>query len=262
MARDQPVFDFDPLRAASGMQRKYAPPMREGWKDATARLLRGKEEQIEETLRAFIEGPLEEAWSGVWVRTGTLAGPYLPEDFDAWRSERAAALLRALLDTQARSSDYAISILGYAGGLGTPEETIRRWARALSRAETSRLVRLHQASEAKGVSGRAIVRVVNRLGLRLRDRRAVRIATTEAAAAHNAALFEIVRQALSSGTLDGPITKRWITHPDDMACDLCRPLDGEAVGLDDPFSDPKAAPLHPPLHPHCRCVVEYLAPPS
>jgi SPP1 gp7 family putative phage head morphogenesis protein len=49
-----------------------------------------------------------------------------------------------------------------------------------------------------------------------------------------------------SGVVD---RKEWLLGPE--PCELCEPLGGKVVGLDDEFSEGIA---HPPLHPNCTCA--------
>ena len=45
--------------------------------------------------------------------------------------------------------------------------------------------------------------------------------------------------------------KRWDASSD-RHCELCRELDGQTVGVDEPFS---TGHMHGPRHPNCRCIV-------
>lgn len=44
--------------------------------------------------------------------------------------------------------------------------------------------------------------------------------------------------------------RRWNSNNDELVCPVCGPLNGQVVGLDEPFGDGVAAP---PAHPRCRC---------
>jgi SPP1 gp7 family putative phage head morphogenesis protein len=80
-------------------------------------------------------------------------------------------------------------------------------------------------------------------GFEFSDERADRIARTETAFAETAGALEGYRET-------GILEKEW--DADAEACPECDALDGEIVGIDEPFSDGSDGP---PAHPDCRCVV-------
>lgn len=53
---------------------------------------------------------------------------------------------------------------------------------------------------------------------------------------------------------DVQIYKTWFTNNDDLVCDVCGPLDGQEVPIDEPFS---SGDDKPPSHVNCRCWIEY-----
>ena len=50
--------------------------------------------------------------------------------------------------------------------------------------------------------------------------------------------------------------KRWNTCNDDIVCEICGPLDGKVVGLNDSFGGVR----EPPSHPNCRCWITPVVP--
>ena len=46
------------------------------------------------------------------------------------------------------------------------------------------------------------------------------------------------------------MTKTWFTNNDDLVCEVCGPLDGVEVGIEDDFG---GEIFQPPAHPKCRC---------
>jgi SPP1 gp7 family putative phage head morphogenesis protein len=74
------------------------------------------------------------------------------------------------------------------------------------------------------------------------DERAMMIARTETAFADVAGNMIAYKE---SGLVD---KKQWLAAAD--CCDECQDLNGEVVGIDEPFSDGSDAP---PAHPNCRC---------
>jgi len=50
-----------------------------------------------------------------------------------------------------------------------------------------------------------------------------------------------------------PVVKTWFTNNDEFVCDICEPLDGAEVPLDEPF---ESGDDEPPAHVNCRCWME------
>jgi HK97 family phage portal protein len=97
----------------------------------------------------------------------------------------------------------------------------------------------------------AMMERVQKVFDRLSNERAYQIGHTEASRAqHNGMIIT----AQESGVAKA---KRWILSSD--ACEICRPLAGKTVALDEPFmtdgTGPYAAIDSPPRHPLCRCAM-------
>ena len=82
--------------------------------------------------------------------------------------------------------------------------------------------------------------------------RATMIARTETLASSNQGQLETWMQAREKGLLLADQKRIFITTPDDRLDPECEVLDGEEVGLDEPFS---FGGMNPPIHPNCRCCV-------
>lgn len=92
-------------------------------------------------------------------------------------------------------------------------------------------------------------------GLFADPKRASRIAVTESSRALHLGQLMAARE---SDVVEG---KAWVASSD--ACKLCLSLDGQEVGLDEPFYvDPKggryAVVQSAPAHPHCMCSVSFV----
>lgn len=91
--------------------------------------------------------------------------------------------------------------------------------------------------------------------------RAYRIARTELAFAYNQGSYYGTKQAQAQGLL-GKVEKVVCTSDDERVCDICGPMDGMSIPLDDDF-DFKTKLIEPgikktpPFHVHCRCTVLY-----
>jgi hypothetical protein len=94
----------------------------------------------------------------------------------------------------------------------------------------------------------------------LLEQRAIRIARTETVAAQNRGLLDGWREARDAGDLPVKVKRYWISAPPspnpNRPCVVCVELDGQEVGLDEPYhseeldEDLESAPAHP----SCRCT--------
>lgn len=86
------------------------------------------------------------------------------------------------------------------------------------------------------------------------ERRAQTIAVTETTRAYAEAELEAGR-ALKKEYPDVRVVKQWFTSNDELSqtCDICGPMEGEEVEIDEPFSSGDYAP---PAHPNCRCFIQ------
>lgn len=106
-----------------------------------------------------------------------------------------------------------------------------------------------------GVSDSNIERRVGRYMDSLLRERAEVIARNEihkaAGAGQQAAWDEAVRTSLID---KAEYSKVWIVTWDEVLCDLCEPMDGEAVPMDEPFDTPNGPMDFPDMHVNCRCT--------
>jgi Phage Mu protein F like protein. len=115
--------------------------------------------------------------------------------------------------------------------------------------------RYRQSLVDNGLSeGRALTRA-QAYADRLLRHRAVTIARTEVIRATNAGQQTVWRDAQQEGLLGFDAQRTWIVTPDDRLCELCAPMDGQTVGLNEPFQSDEGPVDYPPLHPNCRCAV-------
>lgn len=86
------------------------------------------------------------------------------------------------------------------------------------------------------------------------------IARTERAFAFNRGAYEGIKQAQAMGLM-GPMEKVWSTSRGGNVCPDCEALEGETVGMDDPFFESRGLfvgdNLTPPLHPRCYCAIMF-----
>jgi len=124
----------------------------------------------------------------------------------------------------------------------------------LTKREAMAVVRFYNSLKEEGVSQSVLKKQVGRYAEFLRKNRAMRISRTELSFAYNKGQLYSIQQASESGYIQGEVRKIWLTSPDDRLCDICEPLDGEEVSINESFSIGLDAP---PAHPHCRCSVSY-----
>lgn len=94
---------------------------------------------------------------------------------------------------------------------------------------------------------------------RLKDARALNIATTERAYAESAGQQAAWAQARAQRAISDHAVKVWVAG--DESCDLCTDvLDGQAVGLSESFDAEGVPVFHPPAHPRCVCTMELREP--
>lgn len=91
---------------------------------------------------------------------------------------------------------------------------------------------------------------------RLHRNRALNIARTETLRAANEGQNLLWQQGIEEGLILPERTFReWIVTPDDRLCEFCEPMDGQRVGMNEPFQSELGPVDLPPLHPGCRCTV-------
>jgi hypothetical protein len=89
------------------------------------------------------------------------------------------------------------------------------------------------------------------------EQRALNIAVTEITRTY-AQGQQMAGEELKEQFPDVRIVKRWFTNNDERVCELCGPLDGVEVELDEPFYEPENEYQdgNPPRHVGCRCFEE------
>jgi len=108
----------------------------------------------------------------------------------------------------------------------------------------------------------AVARLGERYSRKLLNLRARTIARTETIASSCRGQHELWRQATDKGLLDRDKTWReWLYRElpmkDGTFCQICQPMAGQKVGLEEPFTtgDGREVMMPPETHPSCRCSV-------
>lgn len=112
-----------------------------------------------------------------------------------------------------------------------------------------------------GVKPKKALEMSIKYSARQNRHRAMRIARTELIFSYNQGSYYGTKQAQEQGLL-GEVQKVWCTAADERVCEICGPLEGVSIAMDDDF-DFKTKLIEPgikrvpPAHPHCRCTVLY-----
>jgi hypothetical protein len=122
-----------------------------------------------------------------------------------------------------------------------------RWLMGLD-ATTADAVRT-AVSTFLSTAGISIRDVMDMLEPTFGEMRALRIAITEITRAF-AKGNQLAGEALKKQWKDVPVVKQWFTNVDDLVCDICAPLDGTEVPIDQDF---EMGIDNPPAHVNCRC---------
>jgi hypothetical protein len=96
-------------------------------------------------------------------------------------------------------------------------------------------------------------RLVDAYAERLLRHRSENIARTESFQAINEGQREFWSQADEQGILGDNVRKEWIIDPV-TACELCRPVNGQRVRLNEMYQTPIGPVIGPTLHPSCNCM--------
>jgi len=245
----------DPMRAAKQGGEDYP----RGVGDEEREALNGAEQKIEGGVKRAL-GPQIERAKQVRIQ------PPTDEDLDRWARAITVDIVRA-------EDDQALA-RGMTEGMEEAVETGIAWAQRqlgieidfdLLNPRVIRFVAEHALAVAQTVNatteerlrshliagwelGEDVDRLAERV-MRVMDEipkwRALRIARTETIRAFNGGSWMLYGE---SGVVK---TKRWLDGQAG-ACNICKGVHGEEVGLDEEFS---IGVMFPPAHPNCRCAV-------
>jgi len=105
--------------------------------------------------------------------------------------------------------------------------------------------------------------MVERYAERMVAYRATTIARTEAMQAATGGIRDAYLQAVNSGRLfDHEVRRRWLTAEDELVCPICSSiplLNGDGVGIDEPYDSIDGPIMAPLAHTSCCCSESYAA---
>lgn len=129
------------------------------------------------------------------------------------------------------------------------------WAQAVVKASAREYAKALEGGATLAAASARAERVANNRAAALTRRRALNIARTEAMTAMNEGKLAGWHEQVANGWASPDSVKEWVEGRD--PCDFCRPLVGELVPYDQPFSNGR---MMPPAHPNCRCTAALLPP--
>jgi SPP1 gp7 family putative phage head morphogenesis protein len=173
---------------------------------------------------------------------------------DAFSDEEAyAAILRVIM----ASAQDGVALFGEMTNIGLDYTLVNTQAADWARRYTFDLVKGIDNTTRKALQD-AIGAFVDVPGFTIRDvvnllpyseKRAMMVAVTEITRAYHEANMFAGRE-LQKEFPDVVVVKRFYTNADDRVCEICGPLDGKVVNLEEEFAEGVSGP---PLHPRCRC---------
>lgn len=192
----------------------------------------------------------------------------------AWASNSSASLVVRVTE-QTRSAIRELIASGVQNGI--PPQSLARsikgviglrsdqqsaLANAMARLDAARpgsTVKVGSRSiviPSDGLSQARLSSIANRYSDELLKQRAILIARTETIDAANEGQSELWKQAVERGDLPDDVKRVWIVTPDDRLCpNICEPMEGQVVGLDEPFITGEGDEVDAPgAHPDCRCA--------
>lgn len=191
---------------------------------------------------------------------GTLAdthGVTMLFDLTNPRAQAYAATQTATMVTEVtqgtKDAIRAIIERGFTEGL-TPQQMgmeIREIVGLTSR-QAQAVTNFRAGLMADGVEGALLEKRVGKYAAAQLRYRGTMIARQETLTSSNAGTMETWRQAVEKGLLPSDQKRVFITTPDDRLDPECEVLDGEEVGLNEPFP---GGFMNPPIHIQCRCTV-------
>jgi hypothetical protein len=112
-----------------------------------------------------------------------------------------------------------------------------------------------ESLKAAGLAPSSITRMMSTYVRRKRYERALNIARTETMTSLNMGRNAQFNTARRKGLIRKDAGKEWIITPDERLCQLCAPMAGVVVRVDQEFQTARGSVKAPPLHPSCRCTI-------
>jgi len=193
------------------------------------------------------------AWLEAYYPMAVKTDPVPPDTVFFWDDDDQAALVRELT----KALQGGISLFGNAVGVQIDYTLTNVEAALAARRYAYNLIK-NVTDTTRAAVRNAVSQFVNTPGFTIGDAmnmmpfgevRAEMVAVTEVTRAY-AEGQKLAGEELKKEFPDLAIVKKWFTNNDDIVCDICGPLDGVTVLLDEMFPGELE---EPPAHPRCRC---------
>lgn len=275
MARFEPAYRKATLRLATALRTRVRESLRAGLTRA-AELLAPKDWRADATWLAFGR-ELERAYVAGIEASGALAlkqaqldgrmvfrvekarsridVPPNPHSLK-WIREHGGELVQGISDEQRGVIRDALAAMHKEGRRPQSVESTIKSLVGLNEQQAGAVERRRGTMLEAGVDFDKVDAAVEHYADDLLDARAETIARTEGKEAIERGQADAWRVAQNEQLLPAATRRRWTSMPDsDRRCDMCESMDGQIVGLDEPFvSDDVGEVGNPPLHPRCRCM--------
>ena len=192
--------------------------------------------------------------------------------FPGRKAELNIGAIRVPDDAEFMAQLINLLILGYVGGVGLFLEGVSiGFDPTLTNAEASRWAKQYTTGLIKDIdetTEKAVRRVVadfiDTPGMTIGDvakrlpfkgYRAKMIAVTETTKAYAEGQLETGRR-LAEEWPGVRVVKKWYTNNDSIVCEICGPMNGQEVAIDEMFTTGLGEKIEaPPVHPNCRCWI-------
>jgi len=162
----------------------------------------------------------------------------------------------SLFDMVYNGASLFQELSGYILDIGLINKQAQNWAlmhvgkliKEIS--ETTRKVIREAVSDFVATPGMTIADVMQRMPFDAQRSQTIAVTeTTRAYAEGNQIAGEVMKEQFP----DVPVVKVWFTNNDDLVCEICGPLNGIEVGLDESWESDDGPIDNPPAHVNCRC---------
>lgn len=174
----------------------------------------------------------------------------------AWAKTRSASLVREVTDETRAAVRGAVERAVAAGTHPTAAARDVRQIVGLHSRQAAAVSRYRVGLAASGLKPSMVEQRSARYAEQLLRQRAETIARTECFAALNRGRADLWEELVREGVVErGRMVRTWMSARDERTEDVCLALDGQQVGLEEPFSSIEGDIFEPPVHPRCRCTL-------
>lgn len=170
----------------------------------------------------------------------------------AWAKQHGAARV-VEIGRETRKAIASVISRAQADGLNTRQQaSLIRPLIGLTERDANAVYNRHETLILEGLDAEEALLEAATYADELLDARARTIARSETSEAAEEGQRQTWEQAVEEGYLPADVQRVWLATP--LACPICQDMDGEAVGLDEPWTLPDGEEtLNPQAHPNCTC---------